>query len=103
MISRIAFSGLFFSGKDYVAAQAGLRILSVATPMYRITEYFFGHCDKQRSDIRTFLQDLGQWGWGYDNEIEAPCTFQRAAMTHLLRTEGAHLVDGRSLARIRQT
>lgn len=63
-ISNIAFSGLFCSGKDYVAEVTGFECLSVAEPMYAACRHFFGFCDKKRADHRSFLQDCGLLGWG---------------------------------------
>jgi hypothetical protein len=91
MQRRVAFSGQFGAGKDYVAAKGGFRILSFAEPMYRITESFFGHCDKSRPDVRKFLQTIGQMGWGFNHQNEAPCTVERAAFIQLMRDNGMGL------------
>jgi len=91
MITKLALSGAFLAGKDWVASNAGFRQLSVAEPMYRITEYFFGYCDKKRDDVRNFLQTIGQWGWGYNDPAESPCSPERAAFTEIMRTQGAKI------------
>jgi len=93
MINKLALSGVFLAGKDWVANQAGFRQVSFAEPMYRIAEYFFGHCDKKRPDIRSFLQTIGQWGWGYDDPTEAPCTVERALFIQLMRADGLRISE----------
>ena len=94
-IRRLALSGLLCSGKDYVAERAGYLVLSFAEPMYAIAKYYFGHCDKTNPDIRKFLQNVGQWGWGFYDEDKCPYTPARAAVTHQLRRDG-HRISGTS-------
>lgn len=93
MISRVAFSGLLYAGKDTVAEKCGFEILSIAEPMYRCAEHFFGHCDKGRTDIRRFLQTIGQWGWGYQDSDSSPCDPVRAVFTNMMRTEGYRITN----------
>jgi len=88
-IHRLALSGLFRSGKDHIAELAGYQILSFAEPMYRVVEHFdpSGICDKDRPDHRSFLQRIGQWGWGAITN-DYPLTPERVAFCELLRVEG---------------
>ena len=87
-LRRVAFSGAFCVGKDYVAEKAGYEIVSIAEPMYRVCESLFGSCNKKREDHRRFLQQLGQLGWGCPTAVH---DLQTAAIIFMMRTHGASL------------
>jgi hypothetical protein len=77
MILNLALSGRFFRGKDYVAHDCGYAIYGFADPMYKIAKVFFGTEDKSFPGARTFLQRIGQWGWGcpdvgYPTTVDVP-------------------------------
>jgi hypothetical protein len=87
-----AFTGLMFSGKDYVAEQAKLKPLSVAKPIYELVEYFTGYTRKNPEvpGIRRLWQQIGQWGWG-DISDKTPLTIERVLMTSQIRMMGGHM------------
>jgi hypothetical protein len=91
MINRLALSGKFCVGKDFVANACGFRVLSIAKPMYNICSYFFGSCDKTRADHREFLQTIGRWGWGYSDAGEYPVTPERAVFCDMMRRHGREI------------
>ena len=91
MIQRLSLSGLFCSGKDHTAELAGYQIESFAAALYKICEYYFGTADKTIPSIRRFMQQVGQWGWGYYHPTAAPYTVERAAITECLRRWGSQI------------
>lgn len=87
-LNKICFTGRFLTGKDFVAAQAGLTIFSLASPLYALQKLFFGTDDKTLPGAREFLQTAGQIGRG---ELSAalPLSIERANFIALVR-ERAH-------------
>lgn len=83
-LNKIAFTGRLMSGKDYVSEQAGLKVFSMASPLYALQKFFFGTDDKTLPGARTFLQQAGQIGRG---EISAayPLSIERANFIRLVR------------------
>ena len=85
--SLFAFSGEMFVGKDFTANAAGLKVLGFADPIYQLTKYLTGTDDKSAPGVRQMMQQIGQWGWGAETE-KYPYSAERAAITHLIRTQG---------------
>lgn len=85
-----AFSGLLYSGKDYVAKAANLRVLGFADPIYEIVKYYTGTADKTVPGIRKMMQQIGQWGRGLVND-SYPWTTERAAITEQIRSIGGQM------------
>ena len=81
---KVAMSGRFFAGKNYVAQQAGLREIGFADPMYLIADHFFGTSDKSLPSMRGFLQEVGQLGRGHVDD-KYPATLERAQKVQLIR------------------
>lgn len=93
---KIAFSGCYGVGKDYVAKQANLKILGFADAIYPFAEYFFGTSDKSVPGIRKFLQQVGQYGRGHYSE-QYPACMERAIAVDTLRNVGPVAVGSHPL------
>lgn len=83
-LNKIAFTGRFLSGKDFAAEAAGLKVFSLAQPLYGLQEYFFGTSDKTVPGAREFLQTVGQWGRGEISK-QYPLTPERALFCQSIR------------------
>lgn len=91
MTQRLALSGRFGVGKDWVAQQCGYQIESFALPIYKLTENLFGTADKTLPDIRAFMQYLGQIGWGYHDTGKFQYTPERASLVGYIRRHGSRI------------
>lgn len=91
-INKVVFSGRMMSGKDFSAEAAGLKIFSLAEPLYALQALFFGTADKTAPGAREFLQTAGQIGRG---EISAalPLSIERASFAVLVRDHAYQLPD----------
>lgn len=93
-VQNAAFSGLLFSGKDHVAKASKFNIIGFADPLYDLVEFIYGSQDKSIPEVRSAMQNIGQWGWGYydpEAPIESPYhryNQHRLAITALIRTQG---------------
>lgn len=91
--TRFAFTGRLKAGKDHAAAAIGAKIFGFADPLYYLLDYFFGTQastnpkDKDLPGARSFLQTIGQWGWGA-NDANYPFTPARAVFTQMIRALG---------------
>ena len=91
---RFAFTGRLMAGKDYCAAAIGAKIFGFAEPLYVLQDHFFGtDCvnDPKQKDLpgaRSFLQTVGQWGWGALDD-KYPLTPARACFVTMIRSLGA--------------
>lgn len=83
----LLFSGRMFAGKDFVAKAVNSNIRGFADPIYQISDHFNGTSDKSVPGVRSFLQRVGQWGWGFVSE-EYPHTVERAMFTKHMRERG---------------
>lgn len=83
-INKVVFTGRLMSGKDFAAEQAGLKVFSLASPLYALQQLFFGSDDKTLPGAREFLQTAGQIGRG---ELSAalPLSIERANFIALVR------------------
>lgn len=81
------FTGRMFAGKDFVAREADLPIKGFADPIYQLSEHCNGTANKSVPGIRSFLQKIGQWGWGCISE-KYPVTMERSAFVERVRREG---------------
>lgn len=93
---KIAFSGRLRAGKDTMARLAGLSIVGFADPMYEICRHYFGSADKGVPGMRTFMQYIGQVGWGCVNE-KYPVDVQRILWLEKMRREGPEIFHGNPL------
>lgn len=82
--SRIALTGRFKSGKDYVASAVRAQIIGFSEPLYFLQKYFFGSDDKDLPGAREFLQTVGMWGRGLI-DANYPLTPLRAVFVSMLR------------------
>lgn len=91
-LNKICFTGRLMSGKDFVSEQAGLKVFSMASPLYELQKFFFGSDDKTLPGARAFLQQAGQIGRG---EISAayPLSIERANFIWLVRSISKELPD----------
>lgn len=98
MIQRLALSGEFRAGKDWIADLCGYKILSFSAPMYEIAKYFFGDgFDKNLPDCRWFLQYIGQIGWGHHDQENYRYTVERGLMVDWCRRNGADITGRRDI------
>lgn len=79
-----------FAGKDFVANAAGLRFIGFADPIYQLCKTLIGSSDKSKAGVRTWLQKLGQWGWGCVSDAY-PLDVERTRVVHFIRQHGAEL------------
>lgn len=91
----LLLSGRLASGKDYVSEKAGARIFAFPEPLYSIASYFTGvqvtsTQNKDLPGMRTFLQQIGQWGRGFVDAKDSKYfyTAERAVLTQLIRSLG---------------
>lgn len=91
-LNKVVFTGRLMSGKDYVSEQAGLKVFSMASPLYALQKLFFGAADKTVPGAREFLQTAGQIGRG---ELSAalPLSIERANFIALVRAHAERLPD----------
>jgi len=88
----IVVSGSMRAGKSFLLEnRLGLSIRNVPDPMYAITEHYFGTTDKSLPGIRSFMQQIGQWGRGLVNE-EYPATPERGAVVAEVRENGDAII-----------
>lgn len=93
---KIAFSGRLRAGKDTMAILSGLSVVGFADPMYEICKFYFGSSDKSIPGMRTFMQYIGQVGWGCVNE-KYPVDCQRILWLDKIRLEGPEIFCGNPL------
>lgn len=91
MIKMFVFSGQLCAGKDHVAEKAGLLPISIAEPIYRISEHYLGTSDKTIPEIRRFLQVTGLWGRGGGSDVKDCCGVSSETMQEELWTRGAEI------------
>lgn len=91
----LLFSGRLATGKDYVSEKADARIFAFPEPLYAIASYFTGvqvtsTQNKDLPGMRTFLQQIGQWGRGFVDAKDSKYfyTAERAVLTQLIRSLG---------------
>lgn len=91
-LNKIALTGRLMSGKDYVSERAGLKVFSIASPLYALQKLFFGTDDKTLPGAREFLQTAGQIGRG---ELSAalPLSIERANFIALVREYASRLPE----------
>jgi hypothetical protein len=85
-----AFSGLMYSGKDFVAKYSKLNVASIAEPIYELCDYFNSTRNKSVPGIRRWMQLIGQWGWGHVDE-EYLVNVERGVITDLIRRFGKQM------------
>jgi hypothetical protein len=85
-----AFSGLMYSGKDFVAKYSKLNVASIAEPIYELCDYFNSTRNKSVPGIRRWMQLIGQWGWGHVDE-EYLLSVERGVITDLIRRFGKQM------------
>lgn len=85
----MGFTGSIAAGKDYAAAKCGARIVSLAAPLYALTQFFFGYGNVPRDEsfphgLRECWQKFGQWGKGTVS-ASYPLTAERALFVERCR------------------
>jgi hypothetical protein len=91
-IQKLAVSGCLRAGKDDIADYCGFKKLGFADPMYQIADHFFGK-KTPKDQKRTFLQYLGQAGWGKVDDDVYALTPQRALFIDHMRMYGNSMID----------
>jgi len=96
--SCLLLSGRLTAGKDYVAEKADAKIIGFADPMYAIATYLCGvevtsTQNKDLPGMRTFLQQVGQWGKHVVN-AQYPYSAERAVLVQLVRAIGSRGIFG---------
>lgn len=91
----LLFSGRLATGKDYVSEKADAKIFAFPEPLYAIASYFTGvqvtsTQNKDLPGMRTFLQQIGQWGRGFVDAKDSKYfyTAERAVITQMIRALG---------------
>ncbi len=88
-MKKIGLSGLLYSGKDFVAAAAGMATIGFADPIYQLVEHVTGTASKTAPGNRRLMQKLGQWGWGYTSpHPDYTWDISRYTLVELIRTNG---------------
>jgi hypothetical protein len=85
----IGLTGSLSAGKDFVATSMGCSRESMALPIYKMVEHFFGLEDPDRSKalppgMRECWQTFGQWGKGIVSQ-QYPLTPERAIFENHVR------------------
>ena len=83
---KLAFSGRLRAGKDHLAKEMGCRVVSIADPIYILSEHFLGSSDKDRPDVRKHLQLIGSWGLGLTEEAPEGIP-DRRTVTNFIRNK----------------
>lgn len=88
----LLFSGRLAAGKDYVAEQAGAKIIGFADPMYAIATFLCGvevtsTKNKDLPGMRDFLQKVGQWGKHVVKDTY-PYSAERVVLVQMIRALG---------------